>query len=427
MTDTIQPHLIQPGDADEVLEAVQWAVAGETPLEVTGGATKRHLGRPCRAETRLDLSALSGITLYEPDELVLIAGAATPMVEIETALESANQQLAFEPMDLGALLDGGDDPLSGHSAVDGLGATLGGAVACNLCGPRRIKAGSARDHVLGFSAVSGRGAAFKSGGRVVKNVTGFDLGKLIAGSYGTLAVITSITVKVLPAPEKARTVLVMGAGDEEAAGIMAAALNSAFEVSGAAHLPVGVAADSGVGAVADARHSVTALRLEGPGPSVEYRCQALRQMFSAARHEVEELHSANSAVLWREIRDAVYLAADPESLVWRISVPPMDGPRIAAEVRALAPGRVFYDWGGGLVWLALEPRDDAAQAIVHGAAGASGGHATLIRAPLAVRAAVPVFQPQAPAVAALSARVKNAFDPEGILNPGRMTADPAGS
>ncbi len=404
---------LRPKNAAEVLDAVKWAADSAVPVEVSGTGTKRAYGRPPQAATRLDLSALSGIDLYEPNELVMSAGAGTPMAEIETALAENRQQLAFEPADLG--------PLLGTAPVGKGGGTLGGVVACNLTGPRRIKAGAARDHVLGFKAVSGRGETFKSGGRVVKNVTGFDLSKLIAGSFGTLAVMTEVTIKVIPRPEKTRTVLIMGADDVTATEAMGAALGSPYEVASAAHLPADAAARSAVSFVVEAGAPVTAVRVEGPGPSVESRCASLRELLKRFG-DIEELHSRNSAALWQEVRDAACFAGETESQVWRVSVPPASGARVVADILAARPGRAFYDWGGGLVWLALEPTDDAAHETVRRAVAPTGGHATLIRASDSVRAAVPVFQPQEAALAALTKRIKQAFDPGGVLNPGRMTA-----
>lgn len=409
MTETLKP-----ATPDELREAVAWAAAGEVPLEVVGRASKRAYGRPSQTAHRLDVSVLSGIEHYAPAELTLSAGAATPLAEITRALDEASQQLAFEPPDWG--------PLLGEPAG---GGTLGGAIACNLAGPRRIKAGAARDHVLGFHAVSGRGEHFKSGGRVVKNVTGFDLSKLMAGSFGTLAVMADVTVKVLPRPEKTRTVLVLGADEGAAARAMAAALGSACEVSGAAHLPAELAAASAVDYVAGAKAAVTALRVEGTAVSVAYRCQALRQRL-AEFGTTEELHTQRSLALWREIADVAYFAgaagAD-KTQVWRISVAPLAGAGVVAKVRQEFDGRAFYDWGGGLVWLAMRPSADAGHAAVRRAVDAAGGgHATLLRAAESVRAAVPVFQPQADAVAALAARIKDGFDPKRVLNPGRMYA-----
>jgi len=263
-------EILTPDNADQVLDAVKWAVSEATPLDVRGTGSKAGFGRPVQAGRVLDLSNLAGITDYDPGELVLTAGPATPMAEIEQALAEANQELAFEPMDLGTLYGLGEG-----------GGTIGGVIAANLSGPRRIKAGAARDHFLGFQAVSGRGEVFKSGGKVMKNVTGFDLSKLMAGSFGTLAVMTRVSVKVLPRPEKTRTVLLMGADDDKAVQALSEALGSSFEVAGAAHLPAAVAARSGVDYVSGAGAAVTAVRVEGPGPSVEHRCKSLRELFGA--------------------------------------------------------------------------------------------------------------------------------------------------
>jgi len=402
-------EILKPDTADQVLDAVKWAVSDATPLEVRGSGSKAGFGRPVQAGRVLDLSNLSGITDYDPGELVLTAGPATSMFEIEQALAGANQELAFEPMDLGSL----------YGLGEGTG-TLGGVIAANLSGPRRIKAGAARDHFLGFQAVSGRGEVFKSGGKVMKNVTGFDLSKLMAGSFGTLAVMTQVSVKVLPRPEKTRTVLLMDADDDTAVQALSEALGSSYEVAGAAHLPASVAARSGVGYVSGAGTSVTAVRIEGPGPSVDHRCTSLRDLFGAVG-AVEELHSMNSAAFWREVRDARAFTGDwQDRQVWRVSVPPTKGPAAGQRLRARLGGEVYYDWGGGLIWFALDAREDAGAEAVRAVIKDCGGHATLVRAAADVRQAAPVFQPQPGPLADLSRRVKEAFDPEGILNPGRM-------
>ncbi len=402
----------KPETPEQVKDAVAWAIAEEIPLEVIGGGSKRSLGRPGNAETVLELSALKGISLYEAEELVLSAGPGTLLSEVEATLAESRQQLAFEPPDYG--------PLLGGSAESG---TLGGMIACNLSGPRRIQAGAARDHFLGFSAVSGRGEAFKSGGRVVKNVTGYDLSKLLCGSWGTLGAMTDLTVKVLPAAEKTWTVLVLGLDLKVAGQAMTAALKSPYEVSAAACLPAKLAAMSRTSYVADAGGSVTAIRIEGPGPSVEYRVAALRKQLSAFG-ETEELHSHNSGAFWREVRDVIpFAAAGDRRCVWKISVAPAAGPALAGQLMESLGGDAFLDWGGGLVWFAVDAPQDAAAKAVRAAVDAIGGHATLIRAPEPVRAAVSVFHPSAAGVAALSKRVKENFDPRGLLNPGRMYSD----
>ena len=407
MTDTLKPE-----NADQFLEVVKWAVGEKSPLEIRAGGTKQGLGRSMDDIQVLDLSALKGITYYEAPELVLSAQAATPMSEIHAILAHKNQQLAFEPPDIG--------PLLGTSSE---AATLGGVLACNLAGPRRIQAGAARDHFLGFNAVSGRGEAFKSGSRVVKNVTGFDLSKLMAGSYGTLAVMTEATVKVVPVPEKTRTALIRwaqdGIYDHGGVKAMTDAMTSAHEVSGAAHLPAALAKRSSVDLVSETGRAITALRVEGPAPSVKHRCRELRQAL-AKYGATEELHTTNSKTLWDEIRDVHFFSHEMLRHVWRISVPPSDGSRVALKILEGNPGEAFYDWSGGLIWLALEPADNAHASVVRQHVGDVGGHATLFRAPDDIRHNVSVFHPLQGAVADITKRIKEGFDPNGILNPGRM-------
>ncbi|HEX7969961.1 MAG TPA: glycolate oxidase subunit GlcE [Stellaceae bacterium] len=389
-----------PTEERELVDVVAAAVAQEEPLEIVAGGSKRGLGRPPQTPHTLDVGAFSGIRAYEPEELVLTAGAATPLSEIETALDKAGQMLAFEPPDWRALL-----------GTNGASPTLGGMLAANLGGPRRIKQGAARDHFLGFRGVSGRGEAFKAGGRVVKNVTGYDLCKLIAGSYGTLVVLTEATLKVLPSPEASRSIVVHDLDDARAQRAMSEALNSPHEVSGAAHLPGG---ESG------RDRPLTVLRLEGPVPSVEARAAALKAEL-AGFGAADEARNDDSARLWRVLRDVTPFAALSDRAVWRVSVPPTAGPALAAAVAQTLDARHFFDWGGGLVWLAVSGAEDGGAGAIRGAVARSGGgHAMLIRGPQALRAAVPVFQPLAPALAALTARVKESFDPKRILNRGRM-------
>ncbi|HEX5509648.1 MAG TPA: glycolate oxidase subunit GlcE [Pseudolabrys sp.] len=402
MTDTLKPR-----DAKEVEDAVRWALGNEKTLEVAGSGSKRALGRPSQTDLTLDLSGLSGVTLYEPEELVLSANAGTPLSEIEALLEKNSQELGFEPVDYG--------PVLGRAKGEG---TIGGVIAANLAGPRRIKAGAARDHFLGVHAVTGRGDTIKSGGRVVKNVTGYDLCKVLAGSWGTLAAMTDITIKVLPRCETEATVIVAGLDDARAAQAMAAAMGSSCDVSAAAHLPDHVA--SSFDALPKAEAS-TILRLEGFAPSVAHRKDALAaamKPFGA----VTIVDAASSRALWRDVREVKPFASDGEAArpLWRISTAPMNGPAIAARITPAA--QMFYDWAGGLIWIAMPFADEPDAGAIRRAVAELGGHATLIRAPAAVRAAVDVFEPQESGVAALSKRVKESFDPKSVLNPGRMWA-----
>jgi glycolate oxidase FAD binding subunit len=402
---------LKPRDAAEVEQAVQWALADGKTLEVIGRGSKRAIGRAAQWDATLDLSTLSGITLYEPAELVLSAKAGTPLVEIEMLLAANAQELAFEPLDYGPLL-----------GVTPGAATIGGMISANLSGPRRIKAGAARDHFLGVAAVSGRGESFKAGGRVVKNVTGYDLCKLLAGSWGTLAAMTEVTVKTLPRAETEETLVLLPRDDATAAQAMTAAMGSFADVSGAAYLPADPA--SRVDEIRALGGGATALRLEGVAPSVAHRKGLLAKLL-AEFGKLESLSTAASRTLWRAIRDvAPFAAGGPcgERHVWRISTAPARGVEVGRMLAEAAQGECFYDWAGGLIWAALPPSDDAGATKVRAIVGAARGHATLIRAPAAVRAKVDVFEPQNPALAALTKRVREGFDPRGVLNAGRMWA-----
>lgn len=415
---------LKPRDATEVEAAIRWALAGGKTLELVGHGSKRAIGRAAQWDATLDLSALVGVTLYEPQELVLSAKAGTPLAEVEELVAASGQELAFEPMDYG--------PLLGHVAGDG---TIGGALAANLSGPRRIKTGAARDHFLGVNAVSGRGESFKSGGRVVKNVTGYDLCKLLAGSWGTLAAMTDVTVKTLPRAETEETVLVLNLDDAPAGRVMASVMGSFADVSAAAHLPAAVAAR--IAESAAAHSAVTAFRLEGVSPSIAHRKRVLETLV-APFGALDRFDTAASRAFWRAVRDVAPFAAKGESqpmapgsasasqreerCIWRISTAPSRGAEIGRALVERAGAEVMYDWAGGLVWAAVPISDDAYAPLVRASVATAGGHATLIRAPAALRAKVEVFEPEPAVLAALTARVREGFDPRGVLNPGRMWA-----
>jgi glycolate oxidase FAD binding subunit len=354
------------------------------PFEIMGTGTKRALGRPLQNLNVLDLSNFSDVKSYEPEELILDVGAGARLADVENMIAAKNQYFAFEPPDYSKLLG---------SKQSG---TIGGMLACNLSGPRRIKTGAVRDHILGLSAVSGRGEIFKAGARVVKNVTGYDVPKLMAGSYGTLAAFTSLIFKTLPKPESEETLMIAGLDDARAVQCMSIALQSSAEVSGAAHIPQ-------VG---------TFLRLEGIAPSIAYRRDQLVRLIGG---KIDVLNAKESALQWRGIRDVMPLADHRTRMVWKISVTPSSAPSVIAQLQAQFELRYFYDWAGGLIWLDCEA--EQSQTI---RAAIGEGHATLMRAPETIRTQMNVFQPQPAPLAALSMRVKNSFDPKGLFNPGRM-------
>ena len=375
---------LQPSSEAELAESVRSA---EGPFEIIGTGTKCCLGRPVQAAHTLSLSAFADVIIYEPEELILEVGTGARLADVEALISARGQQLAFEPPDFSTVLG------SAHSG------TIGGLVACNLSGPRRIKSGAARDHVMGFHGVTGVGDVIKNGARVVKNVTGYDLPKLLTGSYGTLAAMTSVILKVLPRPETEETIVLEGLDDTQAVAAMSLAMQSSCEVSGAAFIP-----DEGV-----------YLRLEGIAPSVAYRRDQLAKALGRA---VQVLAAKSSMAKWQAIRDAGMFADDLSRPLWRLSVTPSAAPVIMATLRTQIDLRYCFDWAGGLIWIELPDSPDAGASIVRGAM--PSGHAMLFRASEAVRATADVFQPQAAALAALSARVKAAFDPNALLNPGRM-------
>ncbi|MCU0910269.1 MAG: glycolate oxidase subunit GlcE [Rhodobacteraceae bacterium] len=364
------------------------AVAGARgPLRIRGGGT-RPVGRPAAGEV-LSTAGLTGITLYEPGALTLVARAGTPLAEIEAALAAEGQHLPFEPMDHRGLLGTEGAP------------TIGGVVAANVSGPRRIQAGACRDSLIGVRFVDGHGTVVKNGGRVMKNVTGYDLVKLMAGSWGTLGVLTEVSFKVLPAPSASATLIIEGLPDSKAVAAMADALASPYEVSGAAHLP-------GAEGTCAAR---TLLRLEGLGSSVAYRAEALARRLATFGAVAVERDADTCAALWRDVRDVRPFHATAGD-VWRLSVKPSDAPALVASLGAEA---ALYDWGGGLVWaLVAEGADLRARM------GGTGGHATLVRARDETRARIATFHHEPAPVAALAEGLRRRFDPRGVLNPDLM-------
>lgn len=385
---TVTREALRPGSADDIQAALLDADAAGSSLRVIGGGTRRSMMGVAAASMReLDLSAISGITNYEPEELVLSLRAGTPLHEVEAALAERGQMLAFDPPDYAALLGAG-----------GARTTIGGIIGSGFAGSRRLSAGNVRDHLLGFDAVSGRGEKFRAGGRVIKNVTGYDLAKLMVGSWGTLAVVTDLSLRVLPRPQYEATVLVeQGDASVALAGIRTA-LASPLEVSSAACL-------------ADGR---SAIRLEGFRASVEERQRQILGMFES-RGSVRAIEEAESAALWRDIRDVAVFASDAR-VVWRLSLPSLSAATVVAAIAKSAACTALYDWGGSLVWLAMA--GEAPADLVRGEVSKAGGHAWLMRAPVGVRERLATAPPLDAGTTALSRRIKSGFDPQNRLGDG---------
>lgn len=370
---------MRPADEAELAEAVAGATG---PLKVIGGGT-RPVGAPVTGEA-LSVAALKGVELYEPGALTLVVRAGTPLEEVARVLAAEGQRLAFEPMDHRGLLGTRGSP------------TIGGAVAANASGPRRISVGACRDFMLGVRFVDGRGEVVKNGGRVMKNVTGYDLVKLLTGSRGTLGVLTEVSLKVLPVPESAGMLVLQGLDSARAVAAMARALGSPFEATGAAH-------DPGAGR--------TLIRVEGFETQVAYRLERLAELLAGFGEAGRESDPARVEAAWAAIRDVAPFHGLPGD-VWRISCKPSDAPGLAARLEAEG---LLFDWGGGLIWARLPAGTDARARL-----GAFDGHATLVRASEATRASLPVFPPEPAPLAALSRGLRARFDPRGILNPGLM-------
>jgi glycolate oxidase FAD binding subunit len=415
-----------PADETAIAATITAAATAGEPLLVCGNGTKLSMLRPVQAARRVSTANLTGITLYSPKELIISARAGTPLPEIEAALTANGQHLIAEPPDLTALLGstgpqanggartiGHPDTIGGPQTTDSP-QTLGGVVASNLSGPRRVAWGAMRDHVMGIRAVNGAGELIHSGGRVLKNVTGLDLCKLLTGSHGTLAVITEVTLKVLPGPETTGSIVLPGLDAERGVAALSAGLGSPYGVSAAAWLP-----DASLVPALGRTGSAALLRIEDFVHSVAYRVARLRADLDAFG-ATETLDDFVSRAVWRAVGNASPLPVQPADAVWRVSVRPSAGP---AALRAVAEAGVqgFLDWGGGLVWLA-GPADAATHCAVEQAARAARGTWTLLRAPDALRVAVDVVPPEAAPLARITRRVKAAFDPRGILNPGRLYA-----
>lgn len=396
--------MLSPSTETEAADIIREHAARRTPLAIRGGGTRAGFGNAVIAESILSSAALTGITAYNPAEMVITAHAGTPVAEIEAALAENGQGMAFEPMDHRGAMGTSGTP------------TIGGLFAVNSSGPRRFTVGAARDHLLGVRFVNGTGETVKAGGRVMKNVTGLDLVKLLAGSYGTLGFLTEVTFKVLPTAKMAETVVISGLEDADAVRAMAAALSLSVEVSGAAHLPESVRGRFVGGALPDG--AATVLRLEGLAASVAVRADKLSAAM-AGFGPVSRLAQEQSLTLWREIRDVAPYADGTSRPLWRVSMAPSEAYKLVAGLRLRAGIDAFYDWQGGLVWMRMEA-DPEGHVLRHGIRTLGGGHASLLRAPDAVRASIPALEPQSPAVALLSERIRAKFDPHGIFNPGLM-------
>ncbi|MGF1445833.1 MAG: FAD-binding protein [Pikeienuella sp.] len=391
--------MLSPGSEVELAEAVAAAAGAGQPLEIKGGGTRLALQRPVQAAQTLSVAGLCGITRYEPGALTLVARAGTALAEIDAALAGEGQRLAFEPPDHRALLGSTGAP------------TLGGVVAAGLAGPRQVQCGGCRDALLGLRFVTGSGTVISNGGRVMKNVTGYDLVKLLCGSFGTLGVLSEICVKTDPLPERELTLVWRDLSEADGIAALAAALATPFGVTGAAHLPAELAESGG---------AQTLIRLEGLTDQAAYRASRLTAAL-AGFGVPETLEGDVQASAWAAIRDVAPFAGRAGA-VWQLALRPGTAAEAVAELRAAGAVAALYDLGGGRVWLLVPESAEAMAGPVRAAAASRGGNARLVRASAPLRAAYAAPSPDAPALARIAAGLRAKFDPAGILNPGRMGA-----
>ncbi len=402
-------HILRPAADWELTNIVADAAARRLPLEILGAGTKQSMGRPVQAAAQVSLKGMLGTLIYEPNELVMSVRTGTTVAEVEAQLAQHGQMLPFEPIDLG--------PTLGHDAGRN---TIGAVFATNLSGARRIYSGAARDHLLGVRAVTGHGELIRSGGRVMKNVTGYDVARGLCGSWGTLGLMTDVTFKVVPRSEATATLVLFGLPDEIAVEVMCKAVGTPFEITGATHLQQGPASRLWQSQVRGGGKAATALRLEASPASLAYRIDKLKSLLKAYG-EMIVVDTQGSLEFWQEMRmlTAMHGSSNP---LWRISTAAKAGPAVLAAIQRYMQVEAVYDWSGGLIWVEVPASADAGATDIRRAVALHGGHATLVRGTLEVRSAIEVFHPLDPGLDRISRGLKSKFDPAGILNPGRMYA-----
>lgn len=400
------PQLVEPESEKQLADLVHWALAGKRRLNIEGHGTHLGFGYGAAADITVSTRALSGITDYQPAELVMTARAGTSRAEVAAALASQRQHLAFEPPAFGPLFN-----------RDGVSGTIAGVFMSNLSGPRRFTAGAARDHLLGVRGVSGRGDVWKSGGRVIKNVTGYDLCKLMAGSWGTLSLMTELTFKVLPAPEISASILIHEADPGSALALLSRLAGNSSQPSGLAYLPAAIASRLTTSIAAPEAESACVVRVEGSVTAVRQRLRDLRAVLRTDTR-ISTLEDAASRALWDEIRDVRGLAANP--VILRVSLAPFSAREMVAEWSGHESHLWYADAAGGCIWIGTNEQSAAALTVTLRRRLAGAGSVVLFRAPEHVKREIGVFSKQPEALAALSRRIKHSFDPEQILNPGRL-------
>ncbi|MEL6435819.1 MAG: FAD-binding protein [Pseudomonadota bacterium] len=399
--------ILAPESEAQAAEIVAGVARNGGQLQITGSGSK---GIEASGAPMLTSTGITGILAYTPAELVLTARAGTSMTEIEAVLAENRQMLSFEPGALGKVF--------GTNAPQ----TLGGIAAVNQSGPRRYVAGAARDSLLGVRFVNGRGEIIKNGGQVMKNVTGLDLVKLLAGSWGSLGFLTEVSFKVLPLPECEATLVVHGVDAAQGTRVMSDAMGTSADVTGAAYLNETVSSRALSGDLSG--KAAVVLRLEGLEESVKDRTDRLIGLLSSDL-DISVIDDAASKLLWAALRDVAPLAHNTARPLWKISVPPSNGAAAAHAIASEVGGDWFADWQGGLVWFEMAGDEDHAS-LVRKIAGDKEGYATLARRGPA-SSTTTILHPKSAAVQALSERVRASMDPSGVFVSPMFSAGAAAS
>mgnify|MGYP000958514239 FL=1 len=395
----------KPNSREEIAEIIKNCYKKNIPLEINGTKSKNKIGRNFQSEKTLDLSGYSGIIEYKPEELYIKVKAGTPLKEILEAIDKNNQQLAFEPIDFGFLFEGKSN-----------GGTIGGVVACNFAGPRRFKVGSARDHVLGFQGINGKGEIIKSGGTVVKNVTGYDLCKLVSGSYGTLTVLTELSIKVLPKSESSKTLIINNPFLKKAIEYLGIALSSSTDPSGGVFYPERFENNF---VFNDLIHkgALTAIRIEGPINSVDQRIGRLVKELSLLENEYSVLDNFQTDLFWSKTRNLEVYSNLKNNLL-RVIVPVSETLNVIQKLKKYEVN-YFIDWGGNLIWLELETISLKILREIKEITQEHSGYFTIIKLEEDLKASADIFTID-PIKYKISEKIKKSFDPKRIFNPGKM-------
>ena len=398
-------NIFNPSSREEIADIIRNCYKKNIPLEINGSKSKNKIGRNFQAEKTLDLTSYSGIIDYKPEELYIKVKAGTPINSIIEELDKHDQQLAFEPVDFGFLFNGKSN-----------NGTIGGVISCNFAGPRRFKVGSARDHLLGFQGINGKGEIIKSGGTVVKNVTGYDLCKLISGSFGTLSVLTELSVKVLPKPQSSKTLIINNPHIKKAIEYLGTALSSSSDPSGGVFYPEQFDQSFTFN---DLTHkgALTAIRIEGPSNSVDHRIKNLSTELGLLENEYSILESVQTKIFWNKTKNLEIFSNSKKNLL-RIVVPISE---TLSVLQKMKPYEInyFLDWGGSLIWVELEKISLKILREIKDIMQQHSGYFTIIKVEDDLKASADIFTID-PIKYKISEKIKKSFDPKRIFNPGKM-------